>query len=331
MEIERRLNESKQIASNNNNITQPIVPKPTPVVKPPGYRKITMSKCKYCNKYVETRLLVTHVHQEHKEQIIDIPPLRRRDKPKKTFKCPECDKTFLKKANYLKHTRTHIPKFKCEHCDKSFFKKSILARHLVKVHNLRQTSLCYICGKTVSAPYLYVHLKTHTCKKSVRCPIKDCNSILKYKSSIPIHIRRTHVTEKSFICEHCGKLFAAKESLRLHLMSHETNYRYFCNICEKGFYLRSRLKRHHYSHQQEKRYRCPLCPQVFTFQQSIRKHCVTFHPDHPLAANPPPYLCKNYVPINSAEKRFKCSICRRRFTYEHSVKIHNRRFHPFSL
>lgn len=270
----------------------------------------------------------------HKENIMTPPIIRRRGKEKKQmeiFNCSECSKTFTKKHRFLKHTKTHIPKFKCEHCDKMFFKKTILGRHLERVHNLRRISLCYICGKTVSATYLYLHLKTHTCKKTVRCPVKGCNSLLKYKSSIAVHIRRAHVTEKPFICEHCGKLFAIKDSLRTHLMSHIQDYRFFCTVCDKGFYLRSRLKRHFISHQQNKRYKCPLCPQVFTFQSSIRKHCVRYHPDHPLAANPPPYLHKTYVPSNPAEKRFKCSICPRRFAYAHSVKIHNRRFHPSSL
>ena len=56
------------------------------------------------------------------------------NKPKNSFKCNSCDKTFLLKSNLMKHEKCHETSNgnNCKYCDKTFTLKTALDNHLLK-------------------------------------------------------------------------------------------------------------------------------------------------------------------------------------------------------
>lgn len=60
-----------------------------------------------------------------------------------------------------------------------------------------------------------------------------------------------HSGVRAFKCTHCGKAFALRSNLTVHLRTHTGNTPYHCSICPKKFSDSNGLKRHHLMHQRK--------------------------------------------------------------------------------
>ncbi|KAJ8732255.1 hypothetical protein PYW08_014985 [Mythimna loreyi] len=129
--------------------------------------------------------------------------------------CVDCGKMFKSEKGYAFHLKTSLKHntlekigTKCDHCNKYFHTKIALKDHLEEVTGIKYT--CDICKKDV-----------------------------KNKTSLVRHIRIKHERReyqlKPKICEHCGKSFYNKQSLKQHINSHLGLRPYVCNDCGATF------------------------------------------------------------------------------------------------
>jgi KRAB domain-containing zinc finger protein len=156
------------------------------------------------------------------------PPQNRNKKPTEDIHlCPQCGKSFSSLRGLEHHSETHLPK---EERDK-------------------KRIACPECGKWYLPRHLNNHIKVNhrgivTIKRH-SCPYPECSNREFFSSGVlNRHVRQVHLHEKPFVCETCGKGFAAKTSFQNHLSSHSDSKNFHCELCSSAFKYPNNLKRH---------------------------------------------------------------------------------------
>ncbi|KAG8258166.1 Zinc finger protein Gfi-1b [Homalodisca vitripennis] len=167
-----------------------------------------------------------------------------------SFFCTECGLGFKRRTSLQKHLvnrhESGQDHFVCDidGCSQLFPKKIHLTNHKIEVHGMERKFLCQVCGhKFMTQDSLSRHLEFHTNKKRFECRI--CSKLFATNEKLTFHVR-THTGEKPFVCDRlgCTKSFVSKAKLTEHLQRHNGEKRHKCPVCGKQYANKPDLRIH---------------------------------------------------------------------------------------
>lgn len=228
--------------------------------------------------------------------------------------------------------------FKCAQCPALFNSNAVRKMHLMKRHKrptriFKELFKCYICAETFKFPASVVsHMESHKLDGDVKCCYESCTDHFSSSKKMYYHLQK-HLRDldakqrcdkckrsysewtfeshrciinnpQEFMCHYCGKTWATKHLLEVHMNSHTGNKPYKCKYCDMAFtkcYTRNRHQNTHtgtkpckctvagcdrafgqhidlYRHLYKahgifkKKYPCTICEQVFPENSLLRKH-----------------------------------------------------------
>lgn len=212
--------------------------------------------------------------------------------------CPHCLKIIRDTKNFDTHTRVCATrKESCKLCGYRLKTKEGILDHMIRVHNVRETSSTVSSGDTEQQNFVI----TNASEKS----ITECDE----KNSSPNQAENKAQVEISSIgllctkCPYCEKDYSNGGFLPRHIELCHVPCR--CDIC--GLTFTSALKRNYHVNttHKESKYKCPHCPQKFQQNDPFEKHLS---------------LCQS--------KRYCCETCGKRYKRHRKFIIHKKTVHP---
>ena len=193
--------------------------------------------CEVCGRFYSSKILLTLHLESHSNQ-------------SKDYLCWKCNLGYSSQKNLWLHWKIchqNVLRYTCEICCREFHTRWDLSSHAL-VHSSVKPFQCSICGiRFKYKQTLHLHLKNHTGEKpEKRHSCSVCNRRFLQRSLLTRHIMFTHTGVKLFSCEFCGKGFAYKKSLDIHIMSraHKGERPFKCEFCQKSFSREPYMKLH---------------------------------------------------------------------------------------
>ncbi|KAJ2122769.1 hypothetical protein IW147_003179 [Coemansia sp. RSA 720] len=208
------------------------------------------------------------------------------------FAChfPGCTKRYMRNGHLQVHSSTHMPT--SQHictvpgCTKTFSTNHHLRRHM-SVHDDDKPHMCTFEGcsrRFAKRSQLHVHVCSHTGENPHVCTVQGCGMSFKYPSQLKRH-HRTHSEEIRYTCAHigCMQVFAKWSQLQAHRAVHKPTA-YACHVCGKEFARRHALTVHLLRHDPDRTvFACEYdeCTRFYIDENALRAHVRVVHSEKP--------------------------------------------------
>jgi uncharacterized Zn-finger protein len=157
----------------------------------------------------------------------------------------------------------------------------------------------------------------------------DCGKKFAKKTQLILHMS-AHTGAKPFICSQCGRTFASRINLKKHLFTHTGEKPYLCTRCGISFGRIDTLTKHMRSHTGEKPFHCSVCGNNFARRSTFTNHMRTHSGEKPYLCTECGWRCvqsydlKKHMRCHTGEKPFRCTVCRISFGQRNSLTKHMR-------
>ncbi|XP_076594264.1 uncharacterized protein znf526 [Chaetodon auriga] len=171
-------------------------------------------------------------------------------------------------------------------------------------------------------------------KGSFSC--RSCSKTFPSQLQLVHHRRKSHVTERRFVCGHCGKSFKKHIHVRNHIRTHTGERPFQCSDCGKTFSSLANMMRHNLIHSGVRPYRCDVCHRSFSQSSNLRQHSLMHSnaaalccPDCPATFRWPTRLAAHrYTQHPGAPAPFPCPHCEAGFLTKRQRDRHCLEQHP---
>ena len=143
----------------------------------------------------------------------------------------------------------------------------------------------------------------------------------------------THTGEKPHKCDHCGKQYRYKDSLKAHIRDH-TGEKFQCKTksCDKEFNRRSDLKEHENIHLDDREafnLACSICETKFLKKKQLSNHMevhrITVDPCGSCGKVLKNVAClRSHMRNHTTPKNFSCGTCGKAFKRNFDLTVHLR-------
>lgn len=231
----------------------------------------------------------------------------------------------------------------CIHKEPQPFKwKGGLQSHWLALHATEadKTYGCSYCVKKFASNNL--RNKHEKSAHVLPYPCQDCGKRFAAKTALTVHMR-VHTGERPFVCEVCGVGFIQKDNLKQHTelrhSSGEPVKKHKCENCGKLFRLRSNLKRHRLTHVAGKQFVCEECGKGYKERATLNQHMET-HSGNRVSCETCGLTFSSRLYLRRHRNRkhpkngilpFSCQLCDKAFHTNYLRKEHARSAHQLEL
>lgn len=199
--------------------------------------------------------------------------------PDSATQCGECGWMASSAAALAEHVKNHRYKFECPTCKRKFYNEIKYNNHIIE--HVEKESRCPYC--TFVSPFkevIQAHMDDGTCLVNpFECDY--CEKSFSRMTSLQIHRRRLHTSEKCDLCWVCGET-VYKTSFDKHMESHGARD---CSS-ENLIFTKKQIKMHSLKSvalapkqetASEIKYNCGQCPKTFTRMYNLKRHNTQRH------------------------------------------------------
>lgn len=201
----------------------------------------------------------------------------------KIFRCPECSahcmiwKT-LQTHLWLKH-KIDMELYSCPNCDYKTYSLAKLNTIHKLIHGIEKPFICDVCGKGYkNTKQLRNHKMVHKRKMDKMIECATCGKFFAEKRMLKVHIEAVHEKRKPFACNYCSYKSATNGALKLHLRLHTGQKPFSCDQCDYTTGDHNSLRRHKSRHTNERKYKCTYCDYACIQSNTYKTHLKTKHP-----------------------------------------------------
>lgn len=235
----------------------------------------------------------------------------------KDFKCSQCSFETNDKSRFKAHQNKHKGiKFQCNICMQTYTEENNVKQHIKDKHTENGS------------------VKVHKCS--------ECTYETKYSSRFRVH-RNKHKGIK-YQCNVCMVTFAAKASLKKHIMYKHTKDGsakvHKCSECSYETYYKNCFQRHLSRHRPGvKPFECDICKKKFTVKCNLNAHIKNMHTENKRRKTGKDYKCseclfetryKRSLRAHLRTHEIQCDICLRKFKLKDRLQKHIKNKHTES-
>ncbi|XP_049837532.1 zinc finger protein 37-like isoform X4 [Schistocerca gregaria] len=184
---------------------------------------------------------------------------------------------------------------------------------------------------TAVKPEEEIHMKRHRGERDFSCANCDYRTYTKAELERHSTVHSDHTDDRTFVCHHCGKVYAVYKSLQEHIRSvHEQSNMHVCEECGfttcRAAYLQVHIRTVHLGNYNS--HVCPVCDAHVKQRNAFLEHMRSHTGDRPFRCDKcsASFACSARLTVHQKSvhgpRTYQCSTCSKAFQTKHHLERH---------